>query len=669
MSGGSPAQEVITTRQDAVGRLLNQWAAEKTAAGLPLITYENRDAGHSLLAAGAYPRLVIYQPAEEEKKAGRDRGPAVAIRPTPTVGNCSMASHPTTGGSLPRIYYTQPGGLLFLNQQYLSNNLFIYPEHQDHDIGGNGEGGWGDLFPANSPCTIISQGSSFTDMPFLNAVLSTIAAFDPDILTGLIRKRALMPTVQAIFRQSNKMVQTEEDYFTGKAHPVVFDSAMLDEEKMVIAAHTMTRLSIPPVVVIRAAKESEAQPGRHYFEKPGILSERLADSPATIARIFRSNEAEREITVSTSGTGDVLGRPLQIRWALLRGDPRLVKIESNDKGEARIRVKWHMPMFTETGIRTHRVDIGAFASNGISTSAPAFVTFYMLPNENRFYDEKGRISEIYYEAPNPDLGLPPLGDLRWLEVFEAVVLRGEVLQSALMDKVFNDDERAEIHSLRKALQPRADAAASLEKDEQRKAEAARFKAEIEKDLAAALKKPASGTDQPLHINIAAGLSAIADQMELFPKLQRAIEKLAAQSPKKSAPGDLAAAVKRLVDLGLLIETAKGDIALVRSAELLRPGERYQLRCLNLLILSQVLFPDALVRSTAPAFVDPQLTTPKAWRDVFRYDDEGNSNGWVRYQGSRTHWFDRDGKLQPKEGGAAKTVSYQEEKGRIVFSEK
>lgn len=57
-------------------------------------------------------------------------------------------------------------------------------------------GGWGDLYPANSACTIISQGSSFTDMPFVNAALSTIAAFDPDVLTTLIRKRILMPTVR-----------------------------------------------------------------------------------------------------------------------------------------------------------------------------------------------------------------------------------------------------------------------------------------------------------------------------------------------------------------------------------------------------------------------------------------------------------------------------------------
>ena len=262
------ADEVITTRKDAVGRLLNAWAAEKSAAGLKLVQYENRDGGHSQLDSAQYPGLKVFQPSEEEKKTGHDKGVAIMVRPEPTVGNCSMAAHPTAGGSLPRLYYTQDGGLTFLNQQYLSNNLFIYPEHLDHDLGGNGVGGWGDLYPANSTCTIISHGSSFTDMPFVNAVLSTIAAFDPDVLTTLIRKRMLMPTVQAIFRQSNKMVKTEADYFTGKAHPVVFEGAQIDEEKMVLAADTMTRAAIPPVVFVKAMPESVLLPTKVTVELP-----------------------------------------------------------------------------------------------------------------------------------------------------------------------------------------------------------------------------------------------------------------------------------------------------------------------------------------------------------------------------------------------------------------
>lgn len=143
------ADDIITTRTDTVGRLLDGWAKEHSAAGLRLIQYENRDGQHSALDLLRYPGLAVYQPTEEEKKTGRDKAAAYVVRPRPTVGNCSMAANPTAGGSLPRLYFTQNGGLMFLNQQYLTNNLIIYPEHLDHDPGANGVGGWGDLYPTN----------------------------------------------------------------------------------------------------------------------------------------------------------------------------------------------------------------------------------------------------------------------------------------------------------------------------------------------------------------------------------------------------------------------------------------------------------------------------------------------------------------------------------------
>lgn len=668
-------QAGITTRTDAVGRLLNAWGAEKSAAGLSLITYENRDGQHSLLNAAQYPQLKIYQPAEQEKAAGRDKGLASVVRVEPTVGNCSMAAHPTSGGSLPRIYYSDPTGLLFVNQQYLSNNLFVYPEHLDHDLGGNGIGGWGDLYPANSACLIISQGSSFSDMPFVNAVLSTIAAFDPDVLTTLIRKRMLMPTVQAIFRQSNKMVKSEADYFTAKSHPVVFDGAQLNEEKMILTAHTMTRAAIPPVVILSAVSESEATPGRHFFEKPGVAGEKLGDAPTVIARVFRSHESERQIVVSTRGSGDLLGRPVSLTWQILRGDPKLIRLEEGpEKGQATIRLKWHMPMITETGIRTNRVDIGVFATNGVSTSAPAFVTFYMLPNENRFYDDKGRVSEIYYEAANPDLGLPPAaGDLRWIEVFKAMAMKGDGLRSGLTEQAFNRVTREAVEGLWQKFQPRARALQTLEQDEQKKEDAAGFRASLEKDLAEALSQPvAAGASQPLRQTIERGFDAIAAHWELFLTFQREIEKLAASSPKSSAPGDLAREVKRLIELGILIQEASGIVSTVHATAELTAGERHQLRGLNLLILGQVLFPEALERSSAAAYVDPRLSTPKAWRDVFRYDAKGDPDGWVRYFRGRTYRFDADGQLHGGVAGAPDkrvSVDYKAEGDRLVFSPK
>jgi hypothetical protein len=664
---------LITTRTDEVGRLLEAWAGEKSAAGLGLFQYENRDGQHSPLNAGLFPGLKIFPVSDAEKTAGRDKGPASAVRSEPTVGNCSMAAHPTAGGSLPRLYYTQPGGVLFLNQQYLSNNLFVYPEHLDHDIGANGTGGWGDLFPTNSACCITSQGSSFSDQPFLNAVLSTVAAFDPDVLTLLIRKRILMPTVQAIFRQSNRMVKTDADYLTGKAHPVVFDSGQLDEVKMVHAAHSMTRASVPPVVALKVVSESEAQPGQHFFEKPILTSEKLADTPTVIARIFRSNATDREITISTVGTLDLLNRPTQVKCQLLQGDPKLVSIESNgENGQFKIRVKWHMPMIAATGIRTHRVDIGVFASNGVSMSAPAFITFYMLPNEVRSYDQAGKVSEIYYEAPNPEIGLPvTLSDPRWLEVFAAITEDSPDIRGEIMEQAFSSGRRNGIRKLLADLVPRRKILENLKGDETQKEKVGKLQAAFDQDLAKALSQLApGGTDLSLKEVIERGFETIASHAPLFTTLQRQIETLAPGSGEAGAPSELAAEVKRIMDLGIVIQDAKGAVVTVHSTDQLSSGERYQLRALNLLVMSQILFPKALERSLAPAYVDPRLTTPKPWRDVMRYDAKGNLAGWVRFFEGRTYRFDTGGKLLPD--GALKPdksvpVTYTDDgKGHLKF---
>jgi hypothetical protein len=89
------------------------------------------------------------------------------------------------------------------------------------------------------------------------------------------------------------------------------------------------------------------------------------------------------------------------------------------------------------------------------------------------------------------------------------------------------------------------------------------------------------------------------------------------------------------------------------------------------VMSQVLFPKALDRSTAPAYVDPRLSLPKSWRDVFRYDAKGNAAGWVRYFEGRTYVFDSAGRLLPDGTVApdkAVAVTYVDDgKGRLTFS--
>ncbi len=648
------AAQPVTTRTDKVAGLLNEWFAQGTAAGLQAITYENRDGQHSPLNTGLYPQLQVFKGAENEK------GAANQVRLLPLLGNCSMASAATQLGCLPRIYMMDPGGNRFLAQQYLSNNLFIYPEHQDYDIGANGfgGGGYGDLLPVNTPCMLISQGSSFTDQPFLQALLSTTAAFPPDTQKQLIEKHLLMPTLQSIFRRSNKTVQTAEDYFTGKAHPPVFDGTQIDEEKMVRIAHDMTPVKVPPLVLLRVIEETKIEQGKNFFELPGPYPWQLSDTPVSIARILRGNEAEHGMLIGFDKTLNLVKAPLQMRATVLQGDPRFVHIESEPGGDVmRIRVRWEPPMLAATGIRSHRIDIGIFADNGSSISAPAIISFYMLPNEMHFYDDQGRVSEIHYQTHNPDLGLPVTDtDSRWVKILLAFSMKDTNLRSRLLDQILKPEERTGLQQQYFTLRPLLDAFSAIEHADKRKDEAARLRSKLEAAISASLKAHvAEKSELTVRATLDKVLNVIANFHAFYLGSQRELDALAAASSKSSAVADVRAELHRLITQGVLVEQASGQIDTMSPPDKLSLGERYMLRGLNITLLSQVLFPDVLERSTDPAYVSPRLTTPKQWRDVYRYDpDSGALQGWIRYAASRIANFDSEGRLLP-EGPKGKAV--------------
>jgi hypothetical protein len=663
---GSIAAQPVTTRTDDVAKQLNEWFVNGTAAGLKAITYENRDGQHSPLNIGEYPQLQVFKGVET------DKGAATQVRNTPTLGNCSMASSAEQLGCLPRLYMMDPGGNRFLAQQYLSNNLFIYPEHQDHDIGANGVGGYGDLLPLNTPCLLISQGSSFTDQPFLRALLSATAAFRPETQKILIEKRLLCPTLQSIFRRSNKMVQTPEDYFSGKAHPVVFDATQIDEAKMIQIAHDMTPETIPPVVVMQVIEETKIEAGKNFFELPGAYPWQLSDTPASIARILRGNETEHGMLLSFDKTLNLTKKPLTMRAQVLQGDPRFVRIDNSEgKGVMRLRIRWQPPVITATGIRSHRIDIGIFADNGASISAPAILSFYMLPNEMHFYDEQGRVSEIHYQTHNPDFGLPVTDtDPRWVNIFLAFSLKDTNLRGRLLDQILKPAERESLQKLYLVLKPQFDAFDAASGNDKRKDEAAKLRAQLGADISTALKKPlVEKSGLSARNTIEKVLHTITGFHTLYLGLQRELDALATKSSKSSAVADVRAELHRLIMQGVLIEHASGQIDTMSPPDQLSLGERYMLRGLNTTLLSHVLFPDVLERSTAPAYVSPRLTTPKQWRDVYRYDpDSGKLLGWIRYAKGRIANFDVEGRLQPDgpNGKAVPVIYLKDDNGTLTW---
>jgi hypothetical protein len=388
-------QAEISKQPGVVGDLLRQWRKEGTAAGLRGVLYDNHDEDHSNMHYQWFPELTRIEYGEAARKARTTiyglgelhRGLQLAfVHSGPVIGNASVAQ--TQGPywrSMPRLAMSNAETAALLADQYANNMLYFYPEHRDHDP--EADQGHGDVYPANVPYLITSQGSSGSDRDFMDAVAATIAAFRPETQAFLVEKRLLMPTVQMIFRACRKPVAGRDDYLSGKAHPPVFDGATLDVERMVRMAHDLEPDEVPPLVRLKVEQEYLGRPGVDYFEAGA--GEQLFDTLAAVARVARSARERRRLVASVAATQDPNGKPLSFVWRLLHGDPGRVRITPLDPlgTRAEILVDWH-PRAVHPGgdLPSARVDVGVFADNGARLSAPAFVTWYFPPNERRTYE-------------------------------------------------------------------------------------------------------------------------------------------------------------------------------------------------------------------------------------------------------------------------------------------
>ncbi|HEY2250680.1 MAG TPA: hypothetical protein VGH74_06450 [Planctomycetaceae bacterium] len=384
-----------------IGTRLSQWYSEGTAAGHFGDLYDNCDRDHSNLDYARFPQLarIEYRPgiADEAPYGLQNR----LLHGGVVLGNSSTANTaPLYWRSNPRQAYLDPASMASLVTQYFHNHLYVYPEHRDHDPGRNGKGGFGDVYPANTPYVLISQGSSGTDTPFLDALACTMAAFRPEVKRKLVEHGLFVATLQQIFRSSNKTVRRPDDYLTGPAHPSVFEGSQIDGLKMVESAHAMTIETIPPLVRLRVEQQDAARVGRDYFDVAD--REILFDTPCAIARIGRSVQYRRSMIVSARDSVDPNQRPLKFRWVVLRGDESRISLKPLDDAGSRaeVEVAWHPRRKTHpaSDIESNRVDIGVFAHNGANWSAPAFVCWFFLDNEDREYDEQGRIRSVTYHG-------------------------------------------------------------------------------------------------------------------------------------------------------------------------------------------------------------------------------------------------------------------------------
>jgi hypothetical protein len=671
---GASAQDApITIAGGELGDLLRKWHAEGTAAGNKGDFYDNRDREHSGLALGPYPQLAKITYSEEEKQKRLDWAYCPLVHPGVVFGNSSTSAGPWEGGSNPRRGYVDPRGLAILLGQYTRNNIYIYPEHRDHDPGHNGApDGFGDLYPANTPFLIISQGSSGSDQPFMKAIPFTLAAFRPEVKKKLVETGLLMPVVQMVFRWCNKHLEDPaKDYLTSKAHPTVFEGAWVDPLKMAKMAHEITIETIPPVAMIKVIEEDSPQDGRDFFE-PGA-TEKHFDSFFAVARIFRGKQRVRRIVVSAEGSSDVNKRPLTFHWAVLRGDPAAIRISKrNDAGSAvEILVPYpgRRPVSPGSPLESNRVDIGAFVHNGAYWSPPSFITSFSLDHEARTYAEDGRLLEIGYQTGETTFSIQD-----WTRL--STLLEADSWPARFLRERLTADELA---ALRKAAadHPALAAAAKAAEERKKQADAGRKKAEAgkaaepeafkkadqeakdaQKALDGANRALKEGLDKPQETILRVLRAAAGDAM-FYSARKADLEAFLQTEEGKGRRGALEGARSRIEKLGIL------------PPRLLRPGnptsfEQSMLERFHGEILSAVMVPGAVASSFKVNYVQPEISEPPCWRDVYRHDPKGNETGWTRYGDGEPRDFNAEGLLVLEKDAKgrptkARTMKYEPEK--------
>ena len=396
------AEKPVTTLDDKVGKLLGKWYEAGSAAGNAGDLYDNHDNAHSNMNFRAYPQLTSIQFGPKIRERNLHHGlQRHFVYSGITLGNSSTAlTHGIYWRSQVRGALTQPNGAARLALHYVGNHFYFYPEHRDHDVGLNGKngGGYGDVFPANVPYVVISQGSSGSDRAFMNAFAATLAAFRPEVKKKLAVNGFLGPSMQMIFRRSNSHLETAQDYFTGKAHPTVFDSKNLDVVRMIRRAHAIKEQSLPPFAQFKAMHEDQPVPARDFFDfRP---HQKLFDTPCAVARVYKTTAPTHSITLDAQGSRDLAGKELTYRWVVLRGKEDEIKIDKLDEDGSvvEITVPWHhrRPVLPGSALESNRVDVGLFVGNGEHWSAPAIYSVYFPANQKRVFDENGRLSSIDY---------------------------------------------------------------------------------------------------------------------------------------------------------------------------------------------------------------------------------------------------------------------------------
>ena len=175
-------------------------------------------------------------------------------------------------------------------------------------------------------------------------------------------------------------------------------------------------------MALRTLADAQAEAGVDYFD---MRSEGLFDTPCSIARVARGMARERRMTLEASASTNL--RDVKFQWVVLQGDPKKVSIKLLNEAGSRVElsVSYHGRFRLQDAsgapqtMTSSRVDVGCLVKVGPYYSAPAFVSFFYLPNEERVYRDDGQILSVDYNNASHRYADPVLTlQKNWKDLYE-----------------------------------------------------------------------------------------------------------------------------------------------------------------------------------------------------------------------------------------------------------
>lgn len=401
--------------------LINGWLAEGTAAGNAGDLYVNRDEDTSEVNFKGFPGLtpVVYDEPAVLRRCHVMQANGIfdnAGTPLPVVGNSVYSLlQPNIWRSVPRLLQTDGSVAAVASRLAFANQLYVYDVANDRHAEFVG-----DVLVGCSSLIVMTNvgiaGGPKDQAQVVEVLLAGLAAMRPEVKREMMRRGALVPTMQMLLRRS---LMGAPDYLSAAAHPMTFSAKTIDAEAFVGRAHSLTVSQLPLLARLVARQDKMPVQWRDYFDL--APSEGIADTPVGISRIIRGMGYTRSIVVEAAAQ-NVLG--VTYHWFPVNGCKDKIRLKplTSSGGLMQIEVDYHgiyTNEFGDASVPLRHVDIACVAQKGEAFSQPMYVSFRYLGNEVRTYDAQKRIVSVDYRMPLKNYEDPALSASKdWMDVYQ-----------------------------------------------------------------------------------------------------------------------------------------------------------------------------------------------------------------------------------------------------------